>query len=126
MRWRCVSAPIFALLSMMGCASQRDAGAALVDTGLVVAVAAAEAATEQRVFTPGGYSASTSRHAGEAAAGVAAGVALAAVGSALASGAPDDAPHVQQPRSVAPASSGWRLVRPAEDAESSEDPEPSR
>jgi hypothetical protein len=127
MRWRCVSAWILAVPSMMGCASQQDAGAALVDTGLIVAVATAEAATRPTVFTSQGYSASTSRHAGAAAAGVAAGVALAAVGSALESGAPDDAPRAQPHNSVAsPPSSGWRLVRPAEDAETSEDPEPSR
>jgi hypothetical protein len=109
---------------VLGCATQRDAGAALVGTGLVVAVVAAEATTRPTAVTPTGYSASTSRHGAAAAAGVVAGVALAAVGSALAEGAPDDALPAQHVGAVASRPRGWRLVRPPEDASGSPDPEP--
>jgi hypothetical protein len=109
-----------ALMVVTGCASQRETGAALVGTGLVVAVVTAEAATGQRVVTSQGYAASTSRNGGAAAVGVGAGVALAAAGAALAENAPDDAPRAGR-AGTAP-SGGWRLVRPAETA-GSLDPE---
>ncbi|HEX7671785.1 MAG TPA: hypothetical protein VF395_19460 [Polyangiaceae bacterium] len=86
------------------------------------AVVAAEAATEQRVVTSQTYSASTSRHGAAAAAGVGAGVVLTAAGAALAESAPsDDRPRAGGQSTTSPG--GWRLVRPAESASRSGDPE---
>src|SRR5436190_17862294 len=65
------------------CASQRDAGEALIVSGAMVAIGASEAATGGVPCVRNGCAAQTSRHSAQVAAGVAAGVALAAAGSAL-------------------------------------------
>ena len=107
------------LFPIDGCATHREAGAALVGTGLVVAVVTASAATEHGTLMPEGYSRSTSVHGGAATAGVAAGVALAAAGSALERERPDDVgPSSRVANGAAPRRS-WRLVRPASEREDS-------
>jgi hypothetical protein len=130
---------VAALFLVTSCATHRETGAALVGTGLVVAVVTAEAATggfatpkgyanaatEQRFNTPGGYSQSTCRHGAKVAAGVGVGVALAAAGAAIAKEGPEDAwPAARGSANPSPRG-GWRLVRPAENAKSSNDPDPS-
>ena len=107
---------LLVVLPATGCARQSDAGAALVATGAVVAVAAAYASAD-RVQCGGAYNCnwntwSTSKNAGAAAAGVAAGVGIAALGAAIVE---PDPPEVKPRKRNPPPQNPFRLVRPAED-----------
>jgi hypothetical protein len=97
-------------LALVGCASERDAGAALVGAGAIVAIVASEAASDSIVCTREACSAATSKHAAAAAAGVGAGVAIAAAGAALQD---DDnaSDHNVRVGSSSHATGSWRLVR---------------
>src|SRR5690349_4827537 len=87
-------ATIAAIQLLLGCASRRDAGNALVATGTVVAITGAAAATRHSTCVVEGCTRSTSKNGGAAAASVGAGVALAAAGSALAREDPESSFHV--------------------------------
>jgi hypothetical protein len=118
MRSRFALLALLTLLSPAACATARGNGAALVGTGLAVAVISSAVATEHTTCSLQACSRSTSRNSGAAAAGVAAAVALAAVGAAMASDDRGDAPR---PRGTTASSQagpprGWRLVRPPDNA----------
>src|SRR6186713_3166570 len=83
------SLPVVAMC-LLGCATQRETGQAMVGAGALVAVVASEAATDTVDCTPTGCRASTSRNTDVAAAGVGAGIGLAVVGAALSASDPGD------------------------------------
>lgn len=105
---RFLATVIIGVPALAGCASRYETGQALVASGTVVAIVASELATNEPsacgIGMPcAGWYGSTSRHAGDAAAGVAAGVGLAAIGAALeASDPPTDVGRRKPPPSVSP------------------------
>jgi hypothetical protein len=113
------------LTILSGCASHRDAGAALVTAGAVVATAGAVAATGHTTCGTDYFSCTraTSKNGAVAAGAVGAGVALAAAGAAIEANASDETTRPAASSNTGSGTNGWRLIRkPNENAGDPETP----